>query len=182
MKKSIVRVGMLSVLALSSMGLTACTDEQIALGAGLVIGAAVAGAGDDGGHDHGDYHRPPPHHGGHGGGWDRGGRRGGRWSQEVTAVAPALLVSNDVLSAANHFQISPVAADQVLAALVAAQNKDFAKLSEIGLQREDILAIGRGENPSASALVGLSEKLGLEMGEAHGVIQQMKVDIETATN
>lgn len=177
MKKSIVRVGMLSALALSSMGLTACTDEQIALGAGLVIGAAVAGAGDDGGHDHGDYHRPPPHRGGH-----RGGRRGGRWSQEVTAVAPALLVSNDVLSASNHFQISPAAADQVLTALVAAQNKDFAKLSEIGLQREDILAIGRGENPSASAIVSLSENLGLEMGEAHGVIQQMKVDIETATN
>ena len=179
MKKTIVRVGMLSVLALSSMGLTACTDEQIALGAGLVIGAAVAGADD---HDHGDYHRPPPQHGDHrGGGWDRGGRRGGRWAQEVTAVAPALLVSNDVLSAANHFQISPVAADQVLAALVAAQNKDFAKLSEIGLQREDILAIGRGENPSASALVSLSEKLGLEMGEAHGVIQQMKADIENGT-
>ena len=175
MKKSIVRVGMLSVLALSSMGLTACTDEQIALGAGLVIGAAVAGAGDDGGRDHGDYHRPPPHRG------DRGGLRGGRWAQEVTAVAPALLVSNDVLSAANHFQISPVAADQVLAALVAAQNKDFAKLSEIGLQREDILAIGRGENPSASALVNLSEKLGLEMGEAHGVVQQMKIDIENGT-
>lgn len=171
MKKSIVRVGMLSVLALSSMGLTACTDEQIALGAGVVIGAAVASSGDDHSH-HGHYHRPPPHHGG----------RRGRWSQEVTAVAPALLVSNDVLSAANHFQISPAAADQVLTALVAAQNKDFAKLSEIGLQREDILAIGRGENPSASALVSLSEKLGLEMGEAHGVIQQMKVDIENGTN
>lgn len=168
MKKNLIKISLVSALAASTLSLTACTDEQLALGAGVIIGAAIGSADNNSDHHH---HRPPPPPPRH---CDYGCGHSGR--RPYAAVETA--VTDDSLSAASHFQISESAAEKLMTALKAVQQKDFTLVQELGFTKDDITAMALGENPSASALIQLSQTLDIELGEAHNLIQQMKADLE----
>lgn len=160
--------GMVAALALSSVGLTGCSDEQIALGAGVIIGAVIA---DDSSHHH--YPPPRPHRP------YRPRRHGHRWAGELQLAVPVLTAeaTSDVEKAAAHFAIPEAAAEKVMAALRSAKDQDFTELNKLGFSRDDLMAMAKGENPRASALRVSAEQLGIELEEAHVVIQTMKEDL-----
>jgi hypothetical protein len=164
------KLGLSGLLALSTLTLTACTDEQLAFGAGAVVGAVVVG-------DHGHHrHRPPPPRY-----RERGRRPHYLQSAQINVdITDEALASDEVQAAAFHFQIPIEAADYILTALKAAEQKDFSKLDELGIYREDITAMAMGANPSSSSLVSVSQKLNLGLGETHNVFQQIKIDIDQA--
>ncbi len=154
------RLALVALLAFSSLSLTACSDEEVALGAGVLIGAAIS----DGGHHHHPRYYPRP----------RPPRRHRYFSAEAQL--------SDSGKAAMHYGVSVEAAEQILTALKSAKAKNLAPIEALGFQREDLAAIARGENPSASSLVSISRNLGLEFDQAHGVIQQMKTDLVNGLN
>lgn len=159
MKKNIVRFGLVGALAVGSMGTLGCSDETLALGAGVVLGSVVAGSAS---RDRGPRHH---HHPGH---------RGGRYAMEMSVE------SLEAQAASEHFQISPAAASKIVSALKAARDGDFSQMIQLGLTRDDVRTLALGENPSVSTLRRLSESLDLELSEVHGVIQQVKLDLVDA--
>ncbi len=159
MKKNIVRFGLAGVLAVGSMGTLGCSDETLALGAGVVLGSVVAGSA--------SRDRAPRHH-------HHPGHRGGRYALEMSVE------SLEAQAASEHFQISPAAAGKIVSALKAARDGDFSQMIQLGLTRDDVRTLALGENPSVSTLRRLSENLDLELSEVHGVIQQVKLDLVDA--
>ena len=160
MKKNIVRFSLVGALAVGSMGTLGCSDETLALGAGVVLGSVVAGSA--------SRDRTPPRHRHH------PGHRGGRYAMEMSVE------SLEAQAASEHFQISPAAAGKIVSALRAARDGDFSQMIRLGLTRDDVRTLALGENPSVSTLRGLSENLDLELSEVHSVIQQVKLDLVDA--
>ncbi len=159
MKKNIVQFGLVGALTVGSLGTVGCSDETLALGAGVVLGSVIAGSASR------DRSAPRHHHRGH---------RGGRYAMEISVD------SLEAEAASEHFQISPAAGAKIVSALKAARDGDFSQMIRLGLTRNDVRALALGENPSVSTLHGLSENLDLELGEVHGVIQQVKIDLVDA--
>jgi hypothetical protein len=81
-----------------------------------------------------------------------------------------------------HFSVSVEAGEKIMHALERAEQKDFAAIAELGIQRADMEALANGENPSASTLVDLSRNLGLDFDQTHNVIQVMKRDLADGMN
>jgi len=162
--KRVIHLALVGTLAAASMALTACSDEQVALGAGVVIGAVIA----DGHHHH--YHpRPryrPPH----------------RHYRPRPRYFDAQADLSNATKAAMHFSVSVEAGEKIMHALERAEQKDFAAIAELGIQRADMEALANGENPSASTLVDLSRNLGLDFDQTHNVIQVMKRDLADGMN
>ncbi|MDZ4082606.1 MAG: hypothetical protein U1E10_06705 [Bdellovibrionales bacterium] len=165
MKSNFTRFALVGLVALSSLTLTACSDEEVALSAGVLIGAAISD-----GHHHRPYPRPYPRH--------RPVRRHRYFAADASSVAQM----SDANKAAMHYGVSVEAADQILTALKSAKEKNLAPIEALGFERADLSAIARGENPSASTLVTVSRNLGLEFDQAHTVIQQMKTDLGNGAN
>ncbi len=173
-----IKFSLVAALTAGSLSLTACTDEDFALGAGLIIGVAVGSAIDNDHHDH-------DHRGG--GRYDGGrghGRGPGRYHYSAT-VSDDILLSDSAITAkttavAEHYQLPAESASVVLEALETAKAGDLSKVSELGVTREEIITMARGENPSANTLLKLSETLGLSLSEAHNLVQQMKADLVAA--
>lgn len=187
MKKQAVSIGLVGLLATSSLSLTGCTDEQLALGAGVLLGAAVASSvsKDDNHHHRHDrrkhyeprrdssrYDRRPGHRYDH--------RDSRRWHGSSLNLSEDTVNNDETLAASEHYGVSPDTAARIVTALQAAEGGDFSALQELGLEKTDLIALGIGENPSVSALNTLSEKLGLDLAETHKVIQQMKIDLAKA--
>lgn len=162
--KRVIHLALVGILAAASMALTACSDEQVALGAGVVIGAVIA----DGHHHH--YHpRPryrPPH----------------RHYRPRPRYFDAQADLSNATKAAMHFSVSVEAGEKIMHALERAEQKDFAAIAELGIQRADMEALANGENPSASTLVDLSRNLGLDFDQTHNVIQVIKRDLADGMN
>jgi hypothetical protein len=158
------RLVLLGLIASTSLTLTACSDEQVALSAGVLIGAAIS----DGYHHRGPRYYPRP----------RPVRRHRHFAAEAASAAQL----SDSNKAAMHYGVSVEAADQILSALKSAKAKNLAPIEALGFDLADLSAIARGENPSASTLVAVSRNLGLEFDQAHAVIQQMKTDLENGMN
>jgi hypothetical protein len=157
------RLVLMGLIAVTSLSLTACSDEEVALSAGVLIGAAIS----DGHHHRGPRYHPRP----------RPVRRHRYFAAEATSAA-----LSDSSKAAMHYGVSVEAADQILAALKSAKAKNLAPIEALGFEIADLSAIARGENPSASTLVTVSRNLGLEFDQAHAVIQQMKTDLQNGMN
>lgn len=184
MKKAVSKIGMATLIAFSTTSITACTEEDFAVGATLVIGAILIGAvaaSDSTDHGSGgDYHHD---HGGR----DRrdGGRHDGFRRYKLTldqvSLGNLLIGETEIEATANHFQISKTAATKILLSLEAAKDKDYSQLAEIGIEQQDIAALVRGDNPSVSTLKTLGESLGLTLNESHRVIQQIKNDVRAYT-
>lgn len=158
--KRVIHLALIGIWAAGSLSLTACSDEQVALGAGVVIGAVIAD-----GHHHRHYHpRPryrPPH------------RR--RYFDAQAELGKAS-------KAAMHFGVSVEAGEKIMTALERAEQKDFSAITELGIQRADMEALANGQNPSASTLVDLSRNLGLDYDQTHNVIQVIKRDLVNGMN
>lgn len=162
--KRVTHLALVGILAAASMALTACSDEQVALGAGVVIGAVIAD-----GHHHHHYPRPryrPPH----------------RHYRPRPRYFDAQADLSNATKAAMHFSVSVEAGEKIMHALERAEQKDFAAIAELGIQRADMEALANGENPSASTLVDLSRNLGLDFDQTHNVIQVMKRDLADGMN
>lgn len=145
----------LSLIAGSALSLTACSDEDLSFGAGVVVGVII---GDDGGGSH--HHQPnPPHY--------RRGRRG--YAENVAILSPAETV-------AMKYDLTQAQAEILTAHLLPARQGDLSGLAALGFDKQDLLNLMEGKNPSASTLMTLSEKLGLDMGQAHDLIQNIKAD------
>ncbi len=164
MKTNLTRFILVGLVAVTSLTLTACSDEQVALSAGVLIGAAIS----DGHHHHRPRYYPRP--------------RPVRRHRYFAADAASIATLSDSSKAALHYGVSVEAADQILSALKSAKEKNLAPIKALGFERADLSAIARGENPSASTLVAVSRNLGLEFDQAHAVIQQMKTDLENGMN
>jgi hypothetical protein len=171
-KQMLLKLGLLGLFAAGSMSITGCTDGEVAFGAGAIVGAIATDVIQDGGHDHGHYAPPPPHYPGpgHHGHWD--------WSGDSNQTAA--MQDLDARAAANHFAVHEYAGAKILDALEAAQNRDFSALEKLGLSRDELIGMARGENPSPTSLQRLSEELKIDLGSAHAIIQQMKVDLQNA--
>lgn len=141
-----------SLLAVTALSTTACSDEEVAFGAGVVIGVII---NDD---DH-HHHRPnPPRY------------RGRRYySESVAILSPAETV-------ALKYNLSAEQAEVLTAHLLPARQGDLSGLAALGFGKSDLQALFAGKNPSASTLMTLSETLGLDMEQAHNLIQNIKAD------
>ena len=162
--KRVIHLALVGILAAASMALTACSDEPVALGAGVVIGAVIAD-----GHHHHCRPRPryrPPH----------------RHYRPRPRYFDAQADLSNATKAAMHFSVSVEAGEKIMHALEGAEQKDFAAIAELGIQRADMEALANGENPSASTLVDLSRNLGLDFDQTHNVIQVMKRDLADGMN
>lgn len=144
----------LTLVAGTAISLTACTDEELAFGTGAVVGVIIG----DSSHHH--HHRPnPPRY-----------RRGHRWhSQDLNILSPAQTV-------ALKYDLSMDQAEVLTAHLLPALDGDLSGLAALGFEKSDLQALFAGQNPSASTLMIMSEKLGLDMAQAHALIQNIKAD------
>ncbi len=143
-----------SLAALAALSLSACTDEQLSFGAGIVVGVIVS--------DGGDRHREPnpPRY--------RRGRR--HYSVQKSAnLSPAETV-------AMKYNLSMAQAEVLTAHLLPARQGDLSGLAALGFEKQDLRALIAGQNPSASTLMTMSEKLGLELSQAHQLVQNIKAD------
>ncbi|MFN8792123.1 MAG: hypothetical protein ACK5Y2_11775 [Bdellovibrionales bacterium] len=144
-----------ALLAITSLQLSACTDRELAFGAGVIIGAIIA---DDDDHHH--HHRPnPPRY--------RGRRR---HSIELRPVSVTERV-------AMKYNLDQSQAETLVSDLQRIQAGDLQPLAQLGFQREDVLALYQGQNPSASTLQALATHLDLELVQAHELIQNIKADV-----
>jgi hypothetical protein len=177
MKSKLLTLGLVGALSLGTLSLTACSDTEVALGAGVIVGAIIADDGDHHHHHHdGGWHRPPPPPPPRHGGWGRGPGWGGRhWAGNFQLNAN---VDELTLKTAYHFEIPTDSAQKVIDALQAAKQKDFSKLESLGLSAEDLKSLANDENPSVTALRTLAAALDLDLGQTHNVIQQMKEDLK----
>jgi DNA-binding phage protein len=144
----------LSLIAGAAMSLTACTDQELAFGAGAVVGVIIG----DGGDHHHNQPNPPRY------------RRGGRWHAEnVVVLSPAETV-------ALKYDLTQEQAEVLTAHLLPAQQGDLSGLAALGFDRKDLEALMAGKNPSASTLLTIGQTLGLDMAQAHNLIQNIKAD------
>jgi hypothetical protein len=152
--KLLVSAGLVAVTAMS---LTACTDSEIAFGAGVIVGVII----DDEPHHH---HRPhPPRY-----------RRGRRYAEvNLSALSPAQRV-------AVKYNLSQGQADLLTSELIKVQSGDLSGLRTLGFDAQDLVQMTQGQNPSASTLQKLSSALGLELVQAHDLIQNIKLDVAKA--
>lgn len=150
-----------SLILIAAFSSTACSDEELSFGAGVVVGVII---GDDSGSHHRHRRNPPRYR--------RGGRR---WhsTTETVALSPSQTV-------ALKYNLSADQADILTAHLLPAQKGDLSGLAALGFEKQDLQALVAGQNPSASTLMTLSEKLSLDMSEAHQLIQDIKADAITA--
>lgn len=147
----------LSLVAAAALSMTACTDDQLSFGAGVIVGVIVA---DDNDHHH--DRRPP--------------RYRGRRPHSQTQLAG--LSHAEVV--AMKYNLSAEQAEVLTAHLLPARQGDLSGLAALGFEKNDLRALVAGQNPSASTLLTLSEKLGLEVSEAHQLVQDIKADAITA--
>jgi hypothetical protein len=150
----------MALIATTALSLSACSDEDIAFGAGVVVGVIIGDRHDD--HHH---RRPnPPRY-----------RRGRRYHSVDTAslLAPAQVV-------ALKYNLTMERAEILTAHLLPAQEGDLSGLRHLGFEKSDLVAMFEGKNPSASTLLTLSEKLDVDKGEANRIIQAMREDVAAA--
>jgi hypothetical protein len=174
MKATVTKILMLVAIAAGSLGLTACSDEDLAFGAGVVIGVII---GDDDGHHH-HHHRPPPRYRRHNlMALDGAISTNTAVAETVEAVEPETMTELEIASA--HLALPLEQTEVVMNALAQAKQKDFSAIKELGLSKRDLRQLARGEDPSASTLRELASNLNIELGEAHNLIQTLKADLET---
>jgi hypothetical protein len=144
----------LSLVAITGMSLTGCTDGEVGFTAGAIVGAIVADPGPC------CYYSPnPPRY--HGRGW--------RAADASSALSAAQTV-------ALKYDLTTAQAEALTSRLLPAQHGDLSGLADLGFSVEDLKAIYAGQNPSASTLMTVSQKLGMDLEQAHELIQNIKAD------
>jgi hypothetical protein len=146
----------------TALGLSACSEEDLAFGAGVVVGVII---GDSHDHNHGPREPRPPRY-----------RRGRRYHR--LRNTEAVLTASQFV--ALKYSLEDQQAERLTAHLEPALKGDLSGLRALGFENSDLLAIMKGENPSASTLLTLADKLGVDLSEANRIIQLIKVDAETA--
>lgn len=161
MKETFSKVTLMVLIGAMSLGLTACSDEDLAFGAGVVIGVII---GDDDGHHHHHDRRPPRH------------RRYNVMSLDSTVAV--VEQPSELEIASEHLQLPLEQTEIVMNALELAKQKDFSAIKSLGLSKRDLRQLARGENPSVSTLKNLADNLQIELVQAHDLIQTLKADLE----
>lgn len=161
MKKKLSKLLMVSVIAASSLTMQGCNDTDVALGAGLVAGVII-GAAVDSDHDHHRHHRPNPrrykrHHG---------------WS----TTAQTFDTRN--LEVSQKYNIHLEASKKIVTALDKVQAGQTSSLSELGLQKKDLIALHQGRMISNESLKNLSDKLELDRVITERMIQRIASEIK----
>lgn len=147
------------VLASTALSLTACTDSEISFGAGFIVGAIIS---DDSHH----HHPNPPRY--------RHGRRRGYHSEiNLSQLSPTERV-------AVKYNLTSQQADLLTHELLKVQKGDLVGLRNLGFETQDLISISKGQNPSASTLSHIGQFLGLEIHQAHELIQNIKADVVAA--
>jgi hypothetical protein len=147
----------LTLAALSGLGLTGCTDSEIAFGAGVIVGVII----DDGGHHH---RRPnPPRY-----------RHHRRYAEvNLTQLTPAARV-------AVKYELTLAQAQLLTTELLKVRAGDLSGFKQLGFEKSDLILMLQGHNPSASTLEKLAQTLELDTAQAHELIQNIKVDVAEA--
>jgi hypothetical protein len=182
--KTVTRLGLVGALALSSLSLTACSEDDVAIGAAILL--AVALSDDDAPppppkpprHDHDDRDRWDRDHDRHDRD-DRDRRDGPGRRPHQFAARFELPIANDVVKVSSHFQVPVDAGAKILNALRAAKTNDLTELQKLGIEQDELKKMANDENPSASTLMQLSQSLDLDLGTTHEVIQQIKSDLKS---
>ncbi|MFN8847926.1 MAG: hypothetical protein ACK5V3_14995 [Bdellovibrionales bacterium] len=147
----------LGLAAISALGVSGCTESDIAFGAGVIVGVII----DDGGHHH---RRPnPPRY-----------RKYRRYSEiNLSQLAPAQRV-------AIKYDLSLDQAQKLTSELLKVQAGDLSGFKHLGFDKSDLVLMAQGHNPSASTLANLAQALDLDIAQAHELIQNIKVDVAEA--
>lgn len=161
MKTSIKNTLMAVIFSSSALFLQGCTDEDLALGTGVIIGVIIS---DGHHHHHRDHDRPPRY------------RRHGGFETE-SALSEKLTATEQVVE---NYGVSEAAAEKILYALNQAQSGNFAELSEIGLQKADLIALVKGQNLSEETLNQVSLMLETDIASATRLIKEIKTDVKSA--
>jgi hypothetical protein len=151
------KILVLGLAAISALGLSGCTDSDIAFGAGVIVGVII----DDGHHHH---RRPnPPRY-----------RKYRRYSEiNLSQLAPAQRV-------AVKYDLTLDQADRLTSELLKVRAGDLSGLKQLGFDKSDLVLMVQGHNPSASTLANLAHALDLDIAQAHELIQNIKVDVAEA--
>ena len=155
--KSIKSLLTLALIAATGLSLSACDERDFAFGAGLVAGIIIG--------DHHHHHHPRP----------RPPRYRGHWAYSTMAIDLSHLPPSERV--ALKYGLSAEQADILTTQMLRVQNGDLEALEDLGLEKRDLVALYKGNNPSASTLLTLSEKLDLDIQQAHALIQAIKSEV-----
>lgn len=169
------KVGLLSLVAVSAMGLTACKDSEVLGTIAIVAGVAAIDADDDDrwhrGHGHynppGRYYPPAPscHEE-----RDRNGRIRSTCSRYEAAatLSPALQFEANVEHLASKYALPTESAEKLAKVL---GSGDIGK--SFGLDAGDIKALGQFAMPSAVGIERISAALAMNRTMASGLVQRL---------
>lgn len=159
-----------SLLACLGFGFPSCSDTQLGIGVGAIVGGIIGHSGnrDHGGHRHGR----------------RGGGRFGRYSEVARMTVDD---RNDLLNesrdediefVAQKYGIPTEASLTLVDSLYKANSKDFSGLRNLGLEDKDLLAIYNNQFPSELALTKVSQNLNMNAHETALLIENITVDVQ----
>jgi hypothetical protein len=182
----ITKIAMASSLVASSLMLQACTDEEVALGVGVVIGGVIGHQlGKDDHHHHDEYDRHDRHRRDRDHRRDRRDHRDGRWHRPYALTSSISTQSiqgapDAVGLVARKYNISEQASEKLVAAMAQAENGDQSALNELGLDQADLTAIYENRPISVKALSQLSEKLEMSFRDTALLMLDIKADVQLA--
>jgi hypothetical protein len=198
----------LTALAAASLGLSACDDGDVAVGADVVAAGAYGDCyyttdcgyqpyygGDyygvhgrryrDGGEYGGGFHGGGDHGGNFHGGGDHGGgfHGGGRGPHSVDSqVAVTDAPDARVQTVANKYQISNYAGTYIVRAIVKAQSKDVSGITDLGLTADDFETVYSGGTLPDAKIDILSKKLMMDPRATSTLVEQLTKDVQAARN
>lgn len=159
MKKRISKLVLATFIGASAFGLQGCTDEEVALGAGVVAGVVIGSSLDN---DHHHHHRPNPR----------------RYPRRHHWASMSQTFDLSSVSVAEKYNINLAASVKIVDALERAESGEVSALAKIGLTRVDLASIYNGRIISNDSLKNVSDALQISQLEAKNLIKQIASEVK----
>lgn len=160
MKKNISKLVLAAFIGAGSFALQGCTDEEVALGAGVVAGVVIGSSLDNDHHHH--HRRPNP----------RRYPRRHHWASTVQTFDSASI------GVAEKYNINLIASSKIVDALESAEAGEVAALTTIGLTRKDLASVYNGRMISNESLKNVSDALQINHSDAKNLIKQIANEVK----
>ena len=167
MKEFKKKTAQLAMAVITAVTIQGCSDTELALGAGIIIGTVIGSSGND--HDYDDNDRPERYNGGR-----------NRRQFMMTDESAGLSV---VDKAAKRYEISQDSAEILMTYLDQIKKGDLSAVEKLGLNKKEFAGIMQGEKLSDRQLAVVTETLKLEnISQTEKLIKKLSADSVKATS
>lgn len=160
MKKNISKLVLATIIGAGAFTLQGCTDEEVALGAGVVAGVVIGSSLDNDHHHH--HYRPNP----------RRYPRRHHWANTTHTF------DSTSIDVAQKYNINLTASTKIVAALESAEAGEVTALTTIGLTRKDLASVYNGRMISNDSLKNVSNALEINHSDAKNLIKQIASEVK----